>query len=384
MRAGTWLKPAMFLAALAGCRVEIPLDPESKQSAVLKTGITLKFREAGAPTGETVLMLHGITDTSRSFLPAMRHLAELRPDLHLIALDLRGHGDSAMPAAEGCRSSPENCFGVDDFAADVIAFMDSRGIQQAYLVGHSLGSAVAQEVALTSPGRVKRVVLIATVARFSGTFAVADFLLGSLIEGPWKQAAERQGRKWPDDVYDLMPRDLDPAADAWLRAYWVDNPVADPALLADIAPETQSIRLGTWIGAARGLNVYDNTERLKDLSVPALVLWPSQDALFRDVPEQAELKAVLKDAADRCRTTYHYKVYGRQPLPASGMQEGDVGHNLQWDAPEAVARDLASYLKEGGEPARELTYASPGDPRRIESIPSRDLFLIGRGERCPS
>ena len=383
MTARHWWKPALFAAALTACQTEAPVDPESKQSISLKTGVTLKFREAGTRGGEVVLMIHGITDTSRSFLPTMRHLAALRPELHLISLDLRGHGDATMPAAESCRSDPQACFGVDDFAGDVLAFMDARGIDRAYLVGHSLGSAVAQEVALTSPGRVKRIVLIATVARFSGTFAVAEFLLGSLIEGPWKEAAERQGRKWPDDVYELRPRDLDPAADAWLRDSWVGNPVSDPGLLADIAAETRNIRLGTWIGAARGLNAYDNSERLMDLSVPALVLWPTQDVLFRNVPEQAELKKVLEATAARCRTTYHYKVYGKEPLPASGMQESDLGHNLQWDAPEAVARDLASYLREGGEPTREVSYASPGDPRRIESVESEEAFVTGRGASCP-
>ena len=39
--------------------------------------------------------------------------------------------------------------------------------------------------------------------------------------------------------------------------------------------------------------------------------------------------------------------YGVVPLPASGAQENDIGHNLQWEAPKAVAADILSFVKTG-------------------------------------
>jgi pimeloyl-ACP methyl ester carboxylesterase len=50
---------------------------------------------------------------------------------HAYALDQRGHGDSERP---------DCCYAVEDFAGDVVAFLDAVGIERASLVGHS-GSA---------------------------------------------------------------------------------------------------------------------------------------------------------------------------------------------------------------------------------------------------
>ena len=50
-------------------------------------------------------------------------------------------------------------YAMQQFAADVVAFMDAMGIYQATIVGHSMGSFVAQHVAVAAPERVKRLVL---------------------------------------------------------------------------------------------------------------------------------------------------------------------------------------------------------------------------------
>jgi pimeloyl-ACP methyl ester carboxylesterase len=70
---------------------------------------------------------------------------------HTYALSLRGHGDSERPSSG---------YTIPDFAADVVAFMDLMGLAQVTLVGHSMGSLVAQQVALDAPERVMRLVLV--------------------------------------------------------------------------------------------------------------------------------------------------------------------------------------------------------------------------------
>lgn len=109
-------------------------DRFPKRSLELSTGIAMSYVEAGDPEGEVVILLHGITDTSRSFSLMTRYLTELRPDLHVFALDQRGHGDSSLPSPADCRGAPERCFRPADFAADVLAFMDQKGIRRAHLV----------------------------------------------------------------------------------------------------------------------------------------------------------------------------------------------------------------------------------------------------------
>ena len=197
-----WFWPAslmLLLAGLTGCErnsgtprdgerdvsrapaAAIPGFDESKQSRALSTGITMTFVEAGDPDGEPVILLHGYTDTSRSFSRVLEDLVVGGAPLRLIALDQRGHGGSSMPPASRCAEAPERCFDPATMAEDVIALMDVLGLASGHVVGHSMGSLVAQELALTHPSRVRSLMLIgAFVSGDTPTFT--DFLV-PLIEG---------------------------------------------------------------------------------------------------------------------------------------------------------------------------------------------------------
>src|SRR5215211_5049301 len=115
----------------------------------LATGVTLHYAERGGPTEETIVFLHGYSDTWFSF---SRVLPLLSPEYHAFALTQRGHGDS---------DKPECCYTVDDYAADVDAFMDALGIERASVVGASTGALFAQRAVLSYPHRVSRLALIA-------------------------------------------------------------------------------------------------------------------------------------------------------------------------------------------------------------------------------
>src|SRR5919107_2211171 len=114
----------------------------------LATGVRLHYAERGDPTGEAIIFLHGYSDSWFSFSQVLPLLSS---EYHAFALTQRGHGDS---------DKPECCYTPDDFAADVDAFMDAVGIEEATLVGMSGGSFIAQRVALDYPHRVSRLVLI--------------------------------------------------------------------------------------------------------------------------------------------------------------------------------------------------------------------------------
>jgi non-heme chloroperoxidase len=367
----------LSLAALAGCasdpdhasaRSHAPLFYESsfsKQTTSLSTGITMKYVEAGDPNGEPVILLHGFTDTSRSFFPTIQALVDANTDLHVYALEARGHGGSSMPMPGACRAAPEQCFEMSEMAADVLAFMGKKNISSAHVVGHSMGSLVAQELALTAPHRVDSILLIGSTASGVGN-PVIEYFLFPTIEDQWRDALELQdpGLDWPRDAYLLTPRDADPDADTWMATNWVADPVADPAFLAAIVPEAASTRLGTWIGVNRNLATFDTRVRLQQLTVPALVISATQDNFFPQDPDQATLRASLDAAVDACRTSYYFKNYGAQPLPPSGFQESDLGHNTQWGAPEALAADITAWIATG-EPTADLPYADPNDVQNL-------------------
>ena len=106
---------------------------------------------AGGRTGagpDPVVTLHGITANHRAFNAVARHLRH--PD-GMVALDLRGRGDSGKPPSG---------YGYGTHAGDVLRALDHLGIERAVLAGHSMGAFVIEEVALAAPDRVRGLVLL--------------------------------------------------------------------------------------------------------------------------------------------------------------------------------------------------------------------------------
>jgi pimeloyl-ACP methyl ester carboxylesterase len=333
--AGTEAGAAASCADIAGAKCTIELA----------TGIRMAYLETGPATGPAVILVHGLTDTSRSWSPAMRALHRLDPALHILAIDQRGHGASSLPAGAGCAERPESCFRTADLADDLVAFMDAKRITSATLAGHSLGSFVVQEMAYAHPDHVARAVLVATSTRVTSIAAPAGGLPEDPLVGPWRRALEARGKLYPAQCYRLTPLDADPQATASIARDWDADPVADPALVAAVAPETAHTRLGTWIGATRALLALDNTRRLATIGLPTLVLWGTQDSIFT-ATDQAAVREALAAAAERGVPAF-WKPYGTRPLPASGAQTDEIGHNVQWDAPDQVAADIDAFIRLG-------------------------------------
>jgi pimeloyl-ACP methyl ester carboxylesterase len=318
-----------------------------KCTVALPTGVTMAYVETGPADGPAVILIHGLTDSLRSWSLAMRALHKADPALHILAVDLRGHGATTMPPAASCAAAPEKCFRLSDFGGDIVAFMQAKTIAKAALVGHSLGTFVVQEVEFAHPEMVTQAILLATSTKGVDNAVLRDYVLKEPVEGSWKAALEAKGKNYPTDFYDLTPVDADPNAADWTAKNWVVDPAADPAFLVPYVPETTHVKLGTWIGATKALLATDNTARFKDWNVPTLVLWAIQDNIFFEDPDQIAIRQALRDAAKAHGTVYFWKEYGVVPLPQSGMQESDIGHNIQWGAPDAVAADIEAFIKTG-------------------------------------
>ncbi len=83
-------------------------------TARLSTGVQVHYAEQGDSDGEALVFLHGYTDSWFSF----SGLLPLLPARYrAFAFSQRGHGDSERPAC---------CYTMDDFAADVAAFLSNR------------------------------------------------------------------------------------------------------------------------------------------------------------------------------------------------------------------------------------------------------------------
>jgi pimeloyl-ACP methyl ester carboxylesterase len=109
-------------------------------------GKRVAFRRAGA--GPTLVLIHGITNSSQSWEPAMRLLAR---DFDVIAPDLPGHGESD-------RQRGDHSLG--GHACVMRDLLHVLGVARATVVGHSLGGGVAMQFAYQFPDMVERLVLV--------------------------------------------------------------------------------------------------------------------------------------------------------------------------------------------------------------------------------
>ena len=164
-------------------------------------------------------MLHGFTDSSYSFQSLMDRLD---PTIQAIAIDQRGHGESSKP---GC------CYAPQDFAADVVAFMDARQIKAATIVGHSMGGVVAQLVAIRSPERVSGLVIVGSSPSFANPAVegllsavkelsdpidrkfAAEFQASTISQADWRRRARTLRRREHEGAGARVERRPDAAPD---------------------------------------------------------------------------------------------------------------------------------------------------------------------------
>ncbi len=88
-------------------------------------------------------------------------------DFPIYMLDLPGHGSSELPG----RNS------IEAYADDIMAFTEKMEIEKAVIVGHSMGGAIAQEIALRKPENMAGIILIGTGAKMPVTDLILDGLL---------------------------------------------------------------------------------------------------------------------------------------------------------------------------------------------------------------
>jgi pimeloyl-ACP methyl ester carboxylesterase len=115
-------------------------------------GLRLHYLDWGSPAGNDskppFIMLHGISRVAHQF----DHLAPyFTAKYHVIALDMRGHGDSAW--------SPEGAYVVEDYVKDLEAFADKLSLRDLTLLGNSTGGRVVQVYAGLHPDRVSRLIV---------------------------------------------------------------------------------------------------------------------------------------------------------------------------------------------------------------------------------
>jgi len=374
--AAACLSPVTSPAAAGHAQGVVPsCAGPSECTIALSTGITMAYREVGPPDGPAVILLHGFPDTGHAWDRVLPVLTQELPGYHIVIPDLRGLGDTSLPADPGCPADPAGCFQFIDMARDIIAFMDARGIDRASVVGHSVGTLVAQELGLNYPDRVNRLVLISTAA--TGQEPLVLSVRDQVLDGWWRPTFQAAGYAWPDDVYPLNPSVAVGGYDGFVRAL-LASAVTPQTFVDQMVTADEPTRLGAWIGIIDAITQVDNVARLGNLTVPTLVLYGIQDDVFTPADEQALIGA-LHANGDGC-SNFWWKQYGAVPRPASGDQT-DIGHNIIWEAPAGAAADIASFLQVG-HPNRTLYRTDPADPTQIVAEPGHAIVQHFGGAHC--
>jgi pimeloyl-ACP methyl ester carboxylesterase len=254
-------------------------------------GHRIEYVAAGDPDGLPVLLLHGYTDSWRSW---QRVLPLLPANLRVHAISQRGHGGSSRPSTG---------YAIADFAEDAAAFLAALDIEQALVVGHSMGAAVAERLAVHCPHRVAGLLLVGAFADFAANRAARDL--------------------WQDAVSHLA----DPIDPEFVRAFQestISRAVPD-AFFASVVAESHKVPARIWRAALRGQLDCNNAALRSRIACPTLVVWGDSDAL---IPrrEQEQLTAAIPQAMLRL-------------FPA-------VGHAPHWEAPEGFAPLLQRFAQE--------------------------------------
>ena len=263
-----------------------------KQSVRLSNGIRLAYVELGDPKGEPLLLLHGYTDTSRSWTQVAPYLLGHR----LLIPDQRGHGGSDAPAC---------CYSASIFADDARLFLDSMKVRRAAVAGHSLGSMVAMTLAAEHPDRVTRVALIGSTA------------LVPVKRGDWL---------WTNAYALKAP--LDPRSDFLREWHPANQPTpVDKAFAEAAMAEILAIKLHVWRGVMRELAEVPAGRHAADIKAPVLIMSGGKDPLFPAEHHSALVRAFPKAEA--------------RVFP-------DLGHNLNWERTAETGPVLARFFAARG------------------------------------
>lgn len=257
----------------------------------LPDGVRLPYLEQGDPAGVPVVLLHGLTDSWRSFEPILPALPEW---IHAYALTQRGHGEA---------DRPEGRYRPRDFAADLASFLESQEIDAAIIAGHSMGSAVAMQFAIDYPERTLGLVLLGACYRFGTNRVLTDF--------------------W-DTVLSTLEDPIDPALARAFQEGTLAQPIA-PGMLELAVAESLRAPARIWREAMAGLLADEVAGRLGAIAAPTLIVWGDRDALATEEDQRR-----LRDEITGARLTIYR----------------GAGHALHWEEPERFAADLARFAAE--------------------------------------
>ena len=262
-------------------------------SEATNDGVHIAYEVLG--DGEPLLFVHVLGYDRRGWgpLPAL-----LAPDFAVLLFDNRGVGESDVP---------EGPYAVSQMAADAVAVLDDAGVERAHVLGVSLGGYIAQEIALTYPDRVRKLVLGSTAP-------------GGTRSHPMPQAGLEAFGRFP-----TMEREagLRLMVESSLGAHGVRE---RPELVEEIFAYRleHAPTLAGWQAQAYAGATFDAYDRAPSIAAPTLVIHGGADTVVD--PRNADLLTELIPGAQA------------EVVP-------ERGHLLIWEEAELLAPVVREFLR---------------------------------------
>jgi non-heme chloroperoxidase len=255
------------------------------KTAVLPGGPRLPYVEQGDRAGLPIVLLHAFADSWRSFERVLPHLPR---SIRAIAVTQRGHGDA---------SRPPSGYRVEDFASDLLAFVDVLELEAAVLVASSSAGLTVQHFAVDHPERTLGLVFI---------------------------GAPRSLRDKPVTEFVTSVSELSDPVDRSFVSELLDATLARPLppdFRATLIAENLKVPARVWKATIDGLVEAVPAVESGTITAPTIIIWGDQDGFLPRSDQEALAAAIA----------------GSQLVVYEG-----AGHAVQWEEPERVAADVAA------------------------------------------
>ena len=254
-------------------------------TAALPGGPRLPYVEQGDGSGVPVVLLHAVADSWRSFERLLPHLPS---SIRAIAVTQRGHGDAGRPTT-GYR--------VEDFASDLLAFLDLLELDAAVLVASSSAGLTVQRFAVDHPERTLGLVFIGAPRSLRDKPSAAE-LVAAVSE-------------------------LGDPVDRSFVSEFLDATVARPLppdFRATLIAESLKVPARVWKATVGGLVEAVPAVESGAITGPTIIVWGDRDRFLPRSDQEALAAAIA----------------GAQLVVYEG-----AGHAVHWEEPERVAADVA-------------------------------------------
>ena len=257
-------------------------------------GIKIYYEEQGR--GEPLLLINGLAFPMDLWFA---QIEELSKDFRVIALDNRGIGRS---------DKPDEVYSMELMASDAVGLLRSLGIQKANVAGLSMGGFISQEIALSYPEMVNRLILVAT-----GMGGPRSLALGKPF---WDRVASAIAGKKPWEVYRID-----------LTLMTAPDFVEQHPEILDKAVELRMENpqpLHAFVRQYTAAGFFDSNQRVHKIDQPTLIVLGRNDPIFPI--------ALAEDF--------------RQKMPRAKLViYENCGHAIHLEKADQLSRDIREFFK---------------------------------------